>query len=160
MEALHASLRTETEVLRSDVARERQRLREERQEFESQKRELIHRSQQSREEAEVRLPVKLGGWGWTCRGWVGIDMQGWVGGWTCRGWVGGWTCRGWVGMDMQGVGGCEALECGGGWVDGWVGVVVFLCSHGGNGVPGCCTCSLNVQTPSLSGRSWNGCVPP
>lgn len=54
MEALHASLRTETDILRSDVARERQRLREERQEFEAQKRDLIHRSQQSRDEAEVR----------------------------------------------------------------------------------------------------------
>ncbi len=54
VEALHASLRTETDILRSDVARERQRLREERQEFEAQKRDLIHRSQQSRDEAEVQ----------------------------------------------------------------------------------------------------------
>jgi hypothetical protein len=55
VEAMHAALKTETDILRSDIARERQRLREERSEFESQKRDLTQKLIQSREQADVRL---------------------------------------------------------------------------------------------------------
>ena len=54
VEAMHVALRTETDILRADVAKERQRLREERLEFESQKRELMHKAVQAREQADVR----------------------------------------------------------------------------------------------------------
>ena len=54
VEAMHAALRTETDILRGDVAKERQRLRDERAEFETQKRDLTHKLLQSREQADVR----------------------------------------------------------------------------------------------------------
>ncbi len=60
VEALHASLRVETEILRGDVAKERQRLREERQDFEATKRDLVTKLQQAQQEAEVRRWPRVG----------------------------------------------------------------------------------------------------
>jgi hypothetical protein len=53
VEAMQASLRTETDILRRDIASERQRLRDDRAQFEAERRDLVQKLTEAREQAEV-----------------------------------------------------------------------------------------------------------